>query len=76
MAITTERNPEWINWIAPNSFEDKDLFRIVIFFVFHSPCENLSAVRRTLAEYGWSAPWKNHIILINNFDRLHLITSF
>lgn len=58
MAITTERHPEWINWIAPNSFEDKDLFRIVIFFVFHSPCENLSSMRRTLAEYGWSAPWK------------------
>lgn len=58
MTITTECNPEWINWIAPNSFEDKDLFRIVIFFVFHSPCENLSSMGRTLAEYGWSAPWK------------------
>lgn len=58
MVITTERNPEWINWIAPDSFEDKDLFKIVIFFLFHSPCENLSSMRKTLAEYGWTAPWK------------------
>lgn len=58
MAIITERNPEWINWIAPDSFEDKDLFKIVIFFLFHSPCENLSSIRRTLSEYGWTVPWK------------------
>ena len=58
MAIMTERNPEWINWIAPDRFNDKDLFRIVIFFVFHSPCENLSSMRKNLLEYGWTAPWK------------------
>lgn len=58
MAITTERNPEWINWIAPDRFNDKDLFRIVIFFVFHSPCVQLSSMRKTLLEYGWTAPWK------------------
>lgn len=59
MSITTERNPGWINWIAPDSFNDKDLFRIVIFFVFHSPCAHLSSMRKTLLEYGWTAPWKN-----------------
>ena len=58
MAIMTERNPEWINWIAPDQFNDKDLFRIVIFFVFHSPCENLSSMRKNLLEYGWTTPWK------------------
>lgn len=58
MATTTERNPEWLNWLAPDRFNDKDLFRIVIFFVFHSPCAQLSAMRKTLLEYGWTAPWK------------------
>lgn len=57
MATFTERNPAWINWIAPDSFNDKDLFRIVIFFVFHSPCENLSSLRKTLFEYGWAKPY-------------------
>lgn len=58
MATMTERNSEWINWIAPDDFNDKDLFRIVIFFVFHSLCENSSSMRKTLEEYGWTAPWK------------------
>lgn len=58
MFITTERHPKWINWIAPDRFNDKDLFRIVIFFVFHSPCANLSSMRKTLSEYGWNTPWK------------------
>lgn len=58
MSITTERNPAWINWIAPDSFNDKDFFRIVTFFMFHSPCANLSAMRKTLLEYGWHTPWK------------------
>ncbi len=58
MPIFSDRNPAWIRWIAPDRFEDRDLFRIVVFFVFHSPCENLSSMRRTLAEYGWTAPWK------------------
>lgn len=58
MAIFSARNPEWMNWIASDSFNDKDLFRIVIFFVFHSPCVHLSSMGKTLSEYGWNAPWK------------------
>lgn len=58
MAYYVERNSEWLNWIAPEIFNDEELFRIVIFFVFHSPCPALSAMGRTLSDYGWSNPWK------------------
>lgn len=58
MTVFTNRNPEWLNWIAPEQFNDSDLFRIVIFFVFHSPCSELSSMSRTLEEYGWSTPWE------------------
>ena len=58
MAIFTERNPKWINWIVPEQFNDYDLFRIVTFFVFHSPCSELSAMSKTLKEYGWLTPWR------------------
>lgn len=34
MQVITERTPEWINWIAPERFNDYDLFRIVIFSCF------------------------------------------
>lgn len=58
MFITTERNPEWLKWIATEQFNDYDLFKIVIFFVFHSPCKNLSSMGKSLSEYGWNTPWK------------------
>ena len=59
MATFTARKPAWINWIAPERFNDKDLFRIVTFFVFHSPCANLSSMGKPLIEYGWCDPWKS-----------------
>lgn len=58
MATFSDRNPDWIRWIAPEHFNDQYLFKIVIFFVFHSPCSNLSSMGKTLDEYGWSAPWR------------------
>lgn len=48
---------DWLNEIAPHEFEDKDLFRIVVFFVFHSPCENVSARGISMQDYHWSNPW-------------------
>lgn len=58
MEIYTNRNPDWMQWIAPTSFEDAELFRIVIFFVFHSPCPQLSSMGKSLQEYHWNTPWK------------------
>lgn len=58
MEVTTERKPAWLEEIAPERFNDYELFRIVIFFVFHSPCKNLSAMGKPLNEYGWRNPWK------------------
>ncbi len=53
----TTKNPQWLKWIAPEKFNDKELFRIVVFFVFHSPCPDLSAMGKPLSEYNWHKPW-------------------
>lgn len=58
MAIYVDRKPDWLNWLAPEEFNDNDLFRIVIFFVFHSPCPKTSAMGKSLKEYGWNTPWQ------------------
>lgn len=58
MEVYTDRNPSWLQWIAPAAFDDADLFRIVIFFVFHSPCPKLSSMGKSLQEYQWNTPWK------------------
>ncbi|MCD8221090.1 MAG: hypothetical protein LUD07_02650 [Clostridiales bacterium] len=58
MDVYTDQNPSWMHWIAPEEFNDSELFKIVVFYVFHSPCVGLSSMRRSLEEYGWSDPWK------------------
>ncbi|MCD8016205.1 MAG: hypothetical protein LUE97_00075 [Oscillospiraceae bacterium] len=63
MAIYVERNAPWMQWLAPERFADNDLFRIVTFFVFHSPCAELSSMCKSLEEYGWTTPWKKPFYL-------------
>ena len=58
MKYCTEKEPNWLEWIAPEEFNDSELFKIVTFYVFHSPCEGLSARKKTLQEYGWKTPWR------------------
>ncbi len=58
MAVFSFRNAPWLQWIVPEKFNDVELFRIVTFFVFHSPCPELSSMGRSLSEYGWTAPWR------------------
>lgn len=58
MKVWADRQPTWLKWIAPERFNDEDLFRIVTFFVFHSPCPNISSMGRILEQYGWDAPWQ------------------
>lgn len=70
MVVYANRNADWINWIAPDRFDDYDLFRIVIFFVFHSPCPKLSCMGRTLDEYGWTTPWKKPYCLNRQFRQV------
>lgn len=57
MIVYTCANPKWLEWIAPEEFHNEELFRIVIFYVFHSPCTGLSAMGKSLADYKWHKPW-------------------
>ena len=63
MKVYVTENEPWLRWIAPNEFNVQDLFRIVTFFVFHSPCPALSAMGKSLSEYGWNTPWKKPFYL-------------
>ncbi len=58
MAVYVTKKPLWMKWISSEEFRDDDLYRIITFFVFHSPCAELSSMSRTLKEYGWISPWK------------------
>ena len=83
MHICSVRNPAWLTWIAPEKLSDQDLFRIVIFFVFHSPCANLSSMGKTLDKYGWNSPWRKPYYLnrqlrqaTSNYELLFSVKSY
>lgn len=63
MKVYTDFNAEWLQWIAPEQFDDADLFRIVTFFVFHSPCPELSSMGKHLSAYNWNTPWRKPFYL-------------
>lgn len=82
MAKQVNRSEPWLRWIAPEEFADAELFRIVTFFVFHSPCPNISSMGKSLSEYGWNAPWKKPYYLnkqlrraASNYNILYSATS-
>lgn len=83
MKVTTIRNPEWIEWISPDILSDKDLVKIFVFFVLHSPCKTLSAMKKTLSEYGWATPWKKPYYLnkqlrqaASNYELLFSVSKY
>lgn len=79
MKYYTDIQPKWLKWIVPEKFNDTDLFRIVIFYVFHCPSEKSSYMRKSLKEYGWNTPWRKpyklNKQLINVTNNEHFIYS-
>ena len=57
MATTVQKDTSWKR-IPAKQYGQKDIIRIITFFVFHSPCAGTSAQGKSLAEYGWHTPWK------------------
>lgn len=51
--VFSARHPQWLDEFVPDTYEDYDLFQIILFFVFHSPCSTQSHQRKSLIDYGW-----------------------
>lgn len=60
-------SPHYPGWIkrnkVPAEFGDDDLKRIILFYVFNTPCEQLSSSSIPLTNYGWpKTVWQNNIL--------------
>ena len=55
--ITVNDSEQWLNLSFDQDFADNKFFRIVVFYIIHSPCKSGSYSRIDLEEYGWSKPW-------------------
>lgn len=67
--VLTEKHPKWLDTVVPDSFFDEDLFQILLFYVFYSPCSKFCTQGRTLQHYGWKEkPWNTNRYLKDRLD--------
>lgn len=62
--LYSSHHPGWVKRNrVPVEFGDDDLKRIILFYVFNTPCEQLSSSSIPLQHYGWSkAVWQNNAL--------------
>lgn len=66
----TSLHPPWLDVLVPPDYEDEDLYRIILFFVIHSPCPGQSARGISLQKRGWKPkPWYSPPYLKDRLDR-------
>lgn len=59
----------WLKESIPEDFADKKLFRIILFYIIHSPCKGSSYSRSDLESFGWKNPWHSEVFRCS-FDKI------
>lgn len=57
--LKVEPDEQWLHTIIGKEFYDADFYRIIYFFVLHSPCRVSSYSPRLLESIGWKNPWQS-----------------
>ena len=65
--IKVSVNEDWLQNSAGKKHYDEDFYRIIDFYVLHSPCKVSSYTPRTLESMGWKNAW-NSSIFRDTFD--------
>ena len=55
--IVVNETEEWLQRNINQEFANGDFFRIVMFYILHSPCKKGSYNPVKLESYGWKNPW-------------------
>ena len=63
MKVYTAPVPSWVSTLPPAVYNNIELFDIVKFYVFNTPCKTLSSRSITLGDYGWTSPWSKPFYL-------------
>lgn len=58
MIVVAKEKPEWVKRLPAKEFVDEELIKIITFYLFHSPCNGLSAMQKSLKDYNWHTPWR------------------
>ena len=57
--LKVEPDEQWLHAVVGKGFYDADFYRIIDFFVLHSPCRVSSYSPRSLESMGWKNPWQS-----------------
>ena len=55
--IVVNESEPWLQRDINQEFANGDFFRIVMFYILHSPCKKGSYHPVKLESYGWKNPW-------------------
>lgn len=67
--IKIDSDEQWLHTLVGKDFYDESFYRIVDFFVLHSPCKISSYSPKTLESLGWVNPWQSSRFR-NAFDEI------
>lgn len=68
--LITDIHPSWLDTFVSPDYEDNELYKIILFYVIHSPCIGQSARRISLQDRGWKVkPWYSHNYLKDRLDK-------
>ena len=68
--LITDVHPKWLDTFVSPDYEDDELYKIILFYVIHSPCIGQSARCIFLQDRGWKAkPWDSHYYLKDRLNK-------
>lgn len=57
--LIVSANADWLNTYIGKGFYDNDFYRIIEFYVLHSPCKVSSYTPISFEKLGWKNPWNS-----------------
>ena len=57
--LEVNKDEPWLHSLVGKALYDEEYYRIIDFYVLHSPCKVSSYSPRTLESLGWKNPWKS-----------------
>lgn len=76
LTINASLKAPWLSEVNPNEFEDSDFIDIINFYLFNTPCIELSARGISFNDYGWTAPNEPPWQLTNHIKRVFEKTNY
>ena len=78
LTVDGSTKPKWIKKDSAEILQDEDFLKIIEFYVYNTPCLELSARGISFSDYGWYAPskkpWSVSLHLAQEFEKTRYLS--